>query len=76
MFAVLLKVYMSLNLDTWRQRRTKHAAAAIHTDLARGFIRAECSTDHELIEPGSEKKIKEQGKHRLEGKSYFVQHRQ
>jgi len=49
------------------------AAAAIHSDLARGFIRAECFTYSDLILLGSEKKVKEMGKFRLEGKGYVVQ---
>jgi GTP-binding protein YchF len=49
------------------------AAGAIHTDLARGFIAAECFTYNDLIECGSEKAIKDKGKFRLEGKEYIVQ---
>ena len=49
-----------------------HAASAIHTDLARGFIRAECFTYDELIECGSEKRVRENGHFRLEGKDYIV----
>ncbi len=48
------------------------AAGAIHTDLARGFIRAEVFTYADLIELGSEKAIKEKGRFRLEGKEYIV----
>jgi ribosome-binding ATPase YchF (GTP1/OBG family) len=48
------------------------AADTIHSDLARGFIRAECFTYNDLISLGSEKKIKEMGKFRLEGKNYIV----
>jgi|WetSurMetagenome_2_1015567.scaffolds.fasta_scaffold08805_3 ribosome-binding ATPase len=48
------------------------ASAAIHTDLARGFIAAECYTYQDLIELGSEKAIKDKGKFRLEGKEYIV----
>jgi len=48
------------------------AAAAIHTDLARGFIAAECFSYKDLIDCGSEKAIKEKGKFRLEGKEYKV----
>lgn len=48
------------------------AAGAIHSDLARGFIRAECFTYEDLIAAGSEKKVKEAGKFRLEGKEYTV----
>jgi ribosome-binding ATPase len=49
-----------------------NAAGAIHTDLARGFIRAECFTYDELIQCGSEKRVKENGHFRLEGKDYIV----
>jgi ribosome-binding ATPase YchF (GTP1/OBG family) len=48
------------------------AAGAIHTDLARGFIRAECFTYDELIKCGSEKGVRENGHFRLEGKDYIV----
>jgi GTP-binding protein YchF len=48
------------------------AAAAIHTDLARGFIAAECYSYDDLIACGSEKAIKDKGKFRLEGKEYVV----
>lgn len=49
------------------------AAATIHTDLARGFIRAECFTYDDCLQYGSEKKIREKGLFRLEGKEYQVQ---
>ena len=49
------------------------AAGAIHSDLERGFIRAECYHVDELFELGSEKAIKEAGKLRLEGKQYVLQ---
>ncbi|MBN2011698.1 redox-regulated ATPase YchF [candidate division KSB1 bacterium] len=48
------------------------AAGAIHTDLARGFIRAECFHYEDLIEFGSEKALKDNGRFRLEGKEYLV----
>jgi ribosome-binding ATPase len=48
------------------------AAGTIHTDLARGFIAAECYTYDDLVECGSEKAIKDKGKFRLEGKEYIV----
>ncbi|NOZ61793.1 MAG: redox-regulated ATPase YchF [Calditrichaeota bacterium] len=48
------------------------AAAAIHSDLARGFIRAECFHYEDLIAAGSEKAIRGNGKFRLEGKDYRV----
>lgn len=49
------------------------AAATIHTDLARGFIRAECFTYSDCLQCGSEKKIKARGLFRLEGREYQVQ---
>ncbi len=49
------------------------AAGAIHSDLERGFIRAECYHVSELFELGSEKAIKEAGKLRVEGKQYVLQ---
>lgn len=49
------------------------AAGAIHSDLARGFIRAEVFSYDDLIELGSEKEVKQAGKFRLEGKQYIVQ---
>ena len=48
------------------------AASVIHTDLARGFIAAECYTYNDFLEFGSEKALKNKGKFRLEGKEYIV----
>lgn len=48
------------------------AAGTIHSDLARGFIRAECFSYDDLMEYGSEKALRENGKFRLEGKDYLV----
>jgi GTP-binding protein YchF len=49
------------------------AAGKIHTDIKRGFIRAETFSYNELREHGSEKALKAAGKIRLEGKEYVVQ---
>jgi ribosome-binding ATPase YchF (GTP1/OBG family) len=49
------------------------AAGTVHSDLARGFIRAECFTYDQLVEAGSEKGVREAGQFRLEGKEYPVQ---
>jgi ribosome-binding ATPase len=49
------------------------AAAAIHTDLARGFIRAEVIGWQELLELGSMAEAKRKGRLRSEGKTYVVQ---
>jgi len=48
------------------------AAGAIHSDLARGFIRAEVFSYDDWVECGSEKKVKEKGRFRLEGRDYLV----
>lgn len=48
------------------------AAGAIHSDLARGFIRAECFSYDDLMSLGSEKALKDKGLFRLEGKTYLV----
>ncbi|HZD11770.1 MAG TPA: redox-regulated ATPase YchF [Candidatus Binatia bacterium] len=49
------------------------AAATIHTDLARGFIRAEVVPYDELLASGSLAAARAAGKLRLEGKLYMVQ---
>jgi ribosome-binding ATPase YchF (GTP1/OBG family) len=50
----------------------QEAASVIHSDLARGFIRAEVTAWHDLLTLGSEAEVKKQGKMRLEGKEYIV----
>jgi ribosome-binding ATPase YchF (GTP1/OBG family) len=49
------------------------AAGAIHTDLQRGFIRAEVISYDELVAAGSMEAAKAAGKVRVEGKDYVVQ---
>ena len=51
----------------------KACAGIIHTDFEKGFIRAEVISYTDLIECGSELKVKEAGKARLEGKDYIMQ---
>ena len=48
------------------------AAGQIHTDFQKGFICAEVISYSDFIEHGSEVKVKEAGKMRLEGKEYIV----
>ena len=48
------------------------AAGQIHTDFQKGFICAEVISYCDYIEHGSETKVKEAGKMRLEGKDYIV----
>lgn len=59
----------------WTVRRNApavEAAGEIHTDLSKGFIRAEVVSYHDLLELGSMAEAKTKGKFRLEGKEYVV----
>jgi GTP-binding protein YchF len=59
----------------WQLRRgltALDAAATIHTDFAKGFIRAEVSAAEDLLAAGSYNALREQGKQRLEGRDYLV----
>jgi ribosome-binding ATPase YchF (GTP1/OBG family) len=49
------------------------AAGKVHTDIKRGFIKAEIFSFDDLKKFGSEKAVKAAGKIRLEGKDYIVQ---
>jgi GTP-binding protein YchF len=49
------------------------AAGVIHSDLQRGFIRAEVMKYDELLTHGSEAELKKQGKMYLQGKEYIVE---
>jgi ribosome-binding ATPase YchF (GTP1/OBG family) len=49
------------------------AAGVIHTDFERGFIKAEVYTYDDIVKYGTEAKIKEAGRFRLEGREYVVQ---
>lgn len=55
-----------------RGTKAPQAAGVIHSDFEKGFIRAECYHYDDLIALGSEAKVKEAGKMRLEGKDYVV----
>ena len=59
---------------TIRQNTTApKAAAVIHNDFEKGFIRAEVISYDDFVEFGGEQGAKEAGKNRLEGKEYIVQ---
>jgi GTP-binding protein YchF len=59
---------------TIRQNTTApKAAAVIHNDFEKGFIRAEVIAYEDFIEFGGDNGAKEAGKNRLEGKEYIVQ---
>lgn len=51
----------------------KSCAGLIHSDIERGFIKAEVTSFADLKELGSEVKVKEAGRLRLEGKDYQMQ---
>ncbi len=48
-------------------------AGIIHSDFERGFIRAEVMSFQDLYDLGSELKVREKGKVRIEGKDYLMQ---
>ncbi|SDL31164.1 redox-regulated ATPase YchF [Kriegella aquimaris] len=78
--------YKLLNLETYFTAGVKEvrawtipvgatapqAAGVIHTDFEKGFIRAEVISYADYTEYGSEAKVKEAGKMRVEGKDYVV----
>jgi len=84
---VILAAYRLLNLETfftvgpkevhaWTYRKGSKAqqcAGVIHSDLERGFIRAEVFKYEDFIRYGSEAAVKEAGKMNVEGKEYMVQ---
>ncbi len=60
----------------WTLRRGEtalDAAETIHSDIARGFIRAETITWSDLLDAGSHAEASRRGTQRLEGKTYVVQ---
>lgn len=59
---------------TFRQgMKAPQCAGIIHSDFERGFIRAEIMSYDDLLQYGTELKVKEAGKMRLEGKDYGMQ---
>ncbi|MDX1993093.1 MAG: redox-regulated ATPase YchF [bacterium] len=73
-----VQVFFTVGEDecrAWRVRigaTAPEAAGAIHTDLQKGFVRAEVMRYEDLLEMGSEAAIKQAGKMRLEGREYIV----
>ena len=60
---------------TWTLRSGQSAldaAAAIHSDIARGFIRCEVVDWNDLVDAGSHAEVAKRGQQRLEGKTYVV----
>lgn len=56
-----------------RGMNAKSCAGLIHSDIERGFIKAEVMSFDDLYQYKSELKVKEAGKLRLEGKDYLMQ---
>ncbi len=84
---MILSSYKLLNLITFftageqevrawtilKGTNAKDAAGVIHTDISKGFIKAEVISYHDFENFGSLQKAKEAGKMRLEGKEYIIQ---
>ena len=74
-----LKTFFTVGKDEVRAwtfkdgMKAPECAGIIHTDFEKGFIKAEVMSYDDLIECGSELKVKEAGKARLEGKDYVMQ---
>lgn len=74
-----LATYFTVGVDevrAWTFKKgmnAKRCAGIIHTDFEKGFIRAEVISYEDLISYGSELKVKEAGRARLEGKDYLMQ---
>ena len=63
-------------VHAWTVRRgatAAEAAGAIHSDLQKGFIRAEVMAYTDLMTLGSVAEVRSKGRFRLEGKQYRVQ---
>ena len=63
-------------VKAWTFRKGMKApecAGIIHSDFERGFIKAEVMSYDDLIEAGTELKVRENGKARIEGKDYVMQ---
>ena len=84
---VIRSAYSLLNLETYftagvqevrawtypKGAKAPQAAAVIHTDFEKGFIRAEVIKYADFVKYGSENGCKEAGKLGVEGKEYVVQ---
>ena len=74
-----LKTFFTVGSDEVRAWTFKDGMTAplcaglIHTDFQKGFIKAEVMSYDDLVKYGSEIKVKEAGRARLEGKDYIMQ---
>ena len=74
----LIIFFTASDKDTraWTLRRGEtaiEAAATVHSDIARGFIRCEVIRWNDLLDAGSHAEASKRGTQRLEGKTYVVQ---
>ena len=53
--------------------KAPECAGIIHSDFERGFIKAEVMSYDDLVAAGSELKVREAGRARIEGKEYVMQ---
>ncbi|MDQ7982916.1 MAG: redox-regulated ATPase YchF [Spiroplasma sp.] len=84
---IILSTYKLLNLATFftagpkevhawtfiKGMKAPECAGIIHTDFLKGFIRVEVYNYQDLVTFGEEKKVKDAGKLRVEGKNYQIQ---
>lgn len=85
---LIREVYRQLNLITFftisggrevrawsvKERTTApQAAGRVHSDMQKGFVRAEVVSVSDLLELGSMKRAKEEGRVKIEGKDYLVE---
>jgi hypothetical protein len=85
---LIREVYRQLNLITFftisggrevrawsvKERTTvAQAAGRVHSDMQKGFVRAEVVSVSDFLEVGSMKRVKEEGKVKVEGKDYLVE---
>lgn len=84
--SLIKKTYRKLGLETFftagsdevrawtfiRGTKAPKCAGLIHSDIERGFIRAEIMSFNDLKTYGNEKKVQEAGKLRIEGKEYVM----
>lgn len=74
-----LKTFFTVGTDEVRAwtfkdgMKAPECAGIIHSDFQKGFIRAEVMSYDDLVEYGSELKVKEAGRLRIEGKDYIMQ---
>lgn len=74
-----LETYFTAGTDevrAWTYKKgmnAKECAGIIHSDFEKGFIKAEIMSYEDLVTYGTELKVKEAGKTRLEGKDYLMQ---